>query len=56
MAAMIITEYALDPDLGKTLFRTMFMHNTAITVLSRNLTTNHWALVSWNDHAHFADY
>ena len=55
VAATVITAGKLTPDVWSPMVQSLIMHNTGITVLHRDTETNQWFLVSWNDHAHFAD-
>lgn len=55
LVGTVMMEKDLTPSVWNHLSRTLRTHNTGITILRREIETNHWMLVSLNDHAHFAD-
>ena len=53
MVATILTEKNLTPELWLTLGHTLLASNTGITVC--RFENNLWQVITWNDHAHFAE-
>jgi broad specificity phosphatase PhoE len=55
LLATILTERELTPRIYEHVNRTFKTYNTGISIVRRVLDTNHWEIMSFNDHAHFAD-
>lgn len=51
----VLMERELTPVVWEHVNRTFRTHNTGISILRREVATNHWTIMSFNDHAHFAD-
>lgn len=52
----ILAGRELTPDLWVKVNRALRTHNTGISILRRTIEENYWQIISFNDHAHFADY
>lgn len=52
----ILAQGDLTPDLWVSVNRALRTHNTGISIVRRDIEENHWQIISFNDHAHFADY
>ncbi|MEK7638983.1 MAG: histidine phosphatase family protein [Patescibacteria group bacterium] len=55
IAAGILLKREPMPQVWSSISRSLNMHNTGITIVRRDIETNEWFLVTWNDHAHFAE-
>jgi probable phosphoglycerate mutase len=55
LAATVMLERALTQEVWTHTARTLLTHNTGITILRRDIESNHWSILSFNDHSHFAD-
>jgi probable phosphoglycerate mutase len=55
LVATIMMERALTQEVWSRTARTLRTHNTGITIVRRTLEANHWVVLSFNDHSHFAD-
>ena len=55
MAAQIVSGFTLDGPLWQKMNSAFLASNTGIAVLEYFEDTAHWRIVTWNDHAHFAE-
>jgi probable phosphoglycerate mutase len=55
LVSTVLMERALTQDVWTHNSRTLRTHNTGITILRREIESDHWSILSFNDHSHFAD-
>lgn len=55
LVATVFMNGHLTPEVWAEASRTVRTHNTGITILRRDIATEHWELLAVNDHSHFAD-
>jgi broad specificity phosphatase PhoE len=55
LVATIMMERSLTQEVWTHSARTLRTHNTGITILRRDIESDHWSILSFNDHSHFAD-
>lgn len=55
LVSTVLMERALTKEVWVRTSRTLRAYNTGITILRRETESDHWSILSFNDHAHFAD-
>jgi len=55
VVSTVIMERSLTQEVWTHSARTLRTHNTGITILRRDIESDHWSVLSFNDHSHFAD-
>jgi len=55
LVATVATNFNLTAPIWKNMYSALWTTNTGLTVLQQNEENGHWKIVTFNDHAHFAD-